>query len=221
MSSNSGWSLKTKLTSATGLGAFFLIGGILPAEFGYDPTGLGAQSGLMALAQEATEVSQQPFEKVMEFNVEDYDSSAERIERTITGLVTLEDAPFHTETIVIELEDLGEVEHKFIMREGMNFVYSWEVKDAVGDGVYYDFHGHPQSADVEAFPDGFEMAYSKSEGAQQSGSFRAPFDGLHGFYFMNLEEGPITIELNVTGYFDDNQEVYRAVDGRILTQLDL
>lgn len=71
------------------------------------------------------------------------------------------------------------------------------------------------------FPDGFEMAYSKSEGAQQSGSFRAPFDGLHGFYVMNLKEGPITIALNVTGYFDDNQEVYRAVDGNILTQLDL
>lgn len=77
------------------------------------------------------------------------------------------------------------------------------------------------------FPDGFEMAYSKSEGAQQSGSFRAPFDGLHGYYVMNLKEGPITIELpitialNVAGHFDDNQEVYRAVDGNILTQLDL
>lgn len=221
MSSNTGWSLKTKLLSATGLAAFLLVGGVLPAEFGVDPTGIGAKVGLLALAQEAPAVSQQPFEKVMVFNVEDYDSSAERIERSITGLVTLQEVPFQSETIIIQLEDLGEVEHKFIMQEGMSFVYSWEIKDAVGDGVYYDFHGHPQSADVSEFPEGFEMAYSKSEGAQQSGSFRAPFDGLHGFYFMNLEEGPITIELNVTGFFDDNQEVYRAVDGKILTQLDL
>ncbi len=221
MSSHSTWSLKSKLIAATGIGGLLFVGGVLPAEFGLDPTGLGAKTGLMALAADGAEISAQPFEKVMEFNVEDYDISAERIERSITGLVTLQDAPFQTETIVIELEDIGEVEHKFVMQEGQSFVYSWEVKNAVGEGVYFDFHGHPKSADVDAYPDGFEMAYSKSEGDKQSGSFRAPFGGLHGFYFMNLEEGPITIALNVTGYFDDNQEVYRAVDGKILTQLDL
>lgn len=219
MSKQSNLSLKTKMLCTTGLAAFLLVGGILPAEFGIDPTGIGAKTGLVALASNAT--TPQPFDSVMEFNIEEYDISSERIERSIKGLVTLQDAPFQTETITIELEDLGEVEHKFVMQEGMSFVYSWDVKNVKGDGVYFDFHGHPKAADVDAFPDGFEMAYSKSEGDKQSGAFRAPFDGLHGFYFLNLEEGPITIELNVVGYFDDSQEVYRAVDGKIIKQLDL
>ena len=210
-----------KLAAASGVSVALLFGAILPAEFGIDPTGMGAYTGLAALAEGTPAVTQQPYESVLEFNIEDYDNDAEKIERSIKGLVTLQDAPFVNETIEIQIEDLGEVEYKFIMQEGMSFVYSWEVQNASGSGVYYDFHGHPRASDVGDYPEGFEMAYSKSEGNAQSGSFRAPFGGLHGFYFMNLEEGPITVTLNVNGYFDDHQEVYRAVDGRILTQLDL
>lgn len=214
-------SVGTKLLCSFALAIALLFVAVLPAEFGNDPTGFGAKMGLVALASDTTDVSAQPYERVLEFNVEEYDSSAERIERSIKGLVTLENTPFKNETIMIVVEDLGEVEHKFIMREGMSFVYSWKVKDVKGDGVYFDFHGHPQASDVENYPEDFEMAYSKSEGKSQSGSFRAPFGGLHGFYFMNLEEGPIVIELNVSGYYKEHKEVYRAVDGKILTKLDI
>jgi len=210
-----------KLLSSTLIAIALLVVAVFPAEYGKDPTGIGAKLGLVALAAEPDTALQQPYERVLEFNVEEYNSSAERIERSIEGLVTLEDIPFQNETILIELEDLGEMEHKFIMREGMSFVYSWKVTNAKADGVYYDFHGHPKASNINDYPDGFEMAYSKSEGSEQSGSFRAPFGGLHGFYFMNLEEGPITIELNVSGYFSDHHEVYRAVDGEIIKQLDL
>jgi hypothetical protein len=89
-----------------------------------------------------------------------------------------------------------------------------------GDGVYYDFHGHPQAAEVDKFPDGIELAYSKSESTSQNGSFTAPFSGLHSFYFMNQEEGPITVELTISGYNESHQEVYRAVDGKVTKRLD-
>lgn len=214
-------SLIAKLISSFAIAIALLFIAVLPAEFGNDPTGLGAKMGLVALASETTEATTQPYDSVLEFNVEEYDTNAEQIERSIKGLVTLEDAPFKSETITIVVEDLGEVEYKFIMREGMNFVYAWEVEEVKGDGVYFDFHGHPQASDVENYPEDFEMAYSRSEGASQSGAFRAPFGGLHGFYFMNLEEGSITIKLTVSGYFNDHKEVYRAVDGKILTQIEL
>jgi hypothetical protein len=29
----------------------------------------------------------------------------------------------------------------------------------------------------------------------------APFTGEHGWYWLNVSEGPITIKLTVTGYF--------------------
>lgn len=103
------------------------------------------------------------------------------------------------------------------MSADTTFVYSWEVLDAAGDGVYYDFHGHPSSEDAVNFPDGFEMAYAKGEGLTQSGSFTTPFAGYHGFYFMNIEEGPTTVRLNIAGYWDDSKEMYRAINGEVIT----
>lgn len=214
--------LGVKLFSSSLVAGVVLVGAVLPAEYGIDPTGIGRLTGLTRLsAPVAPRIRNQDFGQQLEFNVADYETTAERIEESVKGLITLHDAPFRSETILIEIEDLGEVEHKFIMSEDMSFVYSWQVLGARGDGVYFDFHGHPRAEDRDSFPEDFEMAYSKSEGTVQNGSFTAPFDGLHGFYFMNLEEGPITVELKVSGYYDSHREVYRAIDGRVVTNLDL
>lgn len=210
--------LMTKLIMATLGGSALLVVAVLPAEYGIDPTGLGARLGLTALAQETDTAA--PFEGVLAFNIGDYDPTAERIDFSVQGLIHLESAPFRAEVIDIEIEDFGEVEYKFIMPADTTFVYSWEVLDAVGDGVYYDFHGHPPSADAADYPDGFEMAYARGESITQHGSFTAPFPGYHGFYFMNIEEGPITVRLTISGYWDEHLEMYRAVDGEVISNED-
>lgn len=194
-----------------------LIGFVLPAEYGVDPTGLGRVTGLTALAQEAPASGATA---ALAFNVEDYDPQAERIERSIQGLIHLEDAPFKSEVIELQIEDFGEIEHKFILPADTSFVYAWEVVDPKGDGVYFEFHGHPSSADAASYPEGFEMAYSKGEGVAQNGSFTAPFPGYHGWYFMNLEEGPITLRLTVAGYWSEHKEMYRAVNGEVLNSVE-
>lgn len=203
--------LATKLGLSALGGTALLVVAVLPAEYGIDPTGLGARMGLVALAQQAP-----AFDGVLSFNVGEYDPTAERIDQSVQGLIHLEDAPFLSEVIDIDIEDFGEVEYKFVMPADTTLVYSWEVLDPRGEGVYYDFHGHPSSADADRFPEGFEMAYSRGEGVAQSGSFTAPFPGYHGFYFMNIEEGPITVRLSVAGYWDDDKEMYRAVEGEVL-----
>jgi hypothetical protein len=210
--------LTTKLIAAVLGGGALLVVAILPAEYGIDPTGIGGGLGLTAMAQdmEATE----PFEGLLEFNIGDYDPTADRIDMSVQGLIHQEDAPFQTEVINIEIEDYGEIEHKFIMPADTTLVYSWEVLDAVGDGVYYDFHGHPASADAADYPIGFEMAYARGEGLRRHGSFTAPFPGYHGFYFMNIEEGPVTVRLTVSGYWDEHKEMYRAVKGEVITNED-
>ncbi len=210
--------LTSKLTAAAAGGVTLLIVAVLPAEYGIDPTGLGARLGLTALAQETTEAA--PFTDVLEFNIGDYDPTAERIDQSVQGLIHREEAPFKTEIIEIEVEDFGEVEHKFIMPADTTFVFSWEVVDAVGEGVYYDFHGHPSSADAANYPEGFEMAYARGEGTAQYGSFTSPFPGYHGFYFMNIEEGPVTVRLTISGYWDEHLEMYRALRGDVITNVE-
>lgn len=207
--------LVTKLATAAIGGSALLLVAVLPAEYGVDPTGLGGKLGLTNMTQETTATTR--FEGVLEFNIGEYDPTADLINVSVQGLIHQEDAPFHSEVIEIEIEDYGEVEHKFIMPADTTFVYSWEILGASGDGVYYDFHGHPSSADAANFPEDFEMTYAKGEATVQHGSFTAPFAGYHGFYFMNIEEGPITVRLTVSGYWDAHKEMYRAVDGEVLT----
>jgi hypothetical protein len=189
---------------------------VLPAEYGIDPTGIGKAIGVKALSGIVSPAAAADFGQTLSFNVEDYDLDAEVINQSIRGLLKLQDTPFKSETILIDVEDLGEVEHKFIMKQDETLVYAWRVLNATGQGVYYDFHGHPSSADAPNYPDGFEQAYGKSEAAGQNGTFTAPFPGYHGFYFMNLEEGPIQIELTVSGYYAEHKEMYRAVDGQVV-----
>ncbi len=210
--------LPAKLTIASLAGGVLLVVAVLPAEYGIDPTGMGQTLGLAAMAQEAPQPA--TFEGELSFNVGEYDPTADLINESVQGLIHLEDAPFHSEVIDINIEDFGEVEHKFIMPADTTFVYSWEVLEAQGDGVYYDFHGHPSSEDAVNYPEGFEMAYAKGEGLTQSGSFTTPFAGYHGFYFLNIEEGPITVRLNVSGYWNEHKEMYRAIDGEVVRSED-
>lgn len=208
-------SLGAKLGMATVGAGLLLITTVLPAEYGVDPTGIGELLGVKALNAQAAK-SAEDFGQILTFNVEEYDMKSEEIVQSIRGLIHLEDAPFKSETIMIEIEDFGEIEHKFIMPQDTTLVYSWEVLEAKGDGVFFEFHGHPSTADAVNYPDGFEQAYSKGEGVAQNGSFTSPFPGYHGWYMMNLEDGPITIALTVSGFYDEHKEMYRAVDGKVL-----
>lgn len=212
-------SIGIRLVLSTVVAGALLVAFVLPAEYGIDPTGIGKLTGVSALAQDAPAASKD-FGQSLSFNVEEYDLTAEQINRSIRGLLNLEDHPFKSETIVLELEDLGEMEHKFILSQDTALLYSWKLLNAKGEGVYYEFHGHPSTEDAPNYPDGFEQAYSKGEGTGQSGSFIAPFPGYHGWYFMNLEEGPIQIELTVSGYYDEHKEMYRAVDGKIINNVE-
>ncbi|MGJ8624669.1 MAG: hypothetical protein ACSHW1_18155 [Yoonia sp.] len=203
-------------------GAGVLLGVfVLPAEYGIDPTGLGEIIGVKALSGiVAPAYAQTDFGQTLTFNVEDYDLESEEINQTIRGLLYLHDEPFKTETIILDIADLGEVEHKFILEQDATLIYSWRILNTTGDGVYYDYHGHPSSEDAPNYPDRFEQAYSKGEGVSQTGAFTAPFPGYHGWYFMNLEEGSIQIELTVSGYYSEHKEMYRAVDGHVITNVD-
>jgi len=158
------------LRSGGGAGAL-LVAVVLPTENGVDPTGFGR---LTALAQEV-QVETVSFEGGLEFNIGDYDSTADKIDQSVQGLIHLEEAPFKSETITIEIQDFSEIERKFIINADATLVYSWEVVEAEGEGGYYEFRGHPSSDDADDYPEAFEMAYSKGEGVFQNASFTTPF----------------------------------------------
>lgn len=106
---------------------------------------------------------------------------------------------FKTETVIINLAMDGSTEYKAIMKQGDAVVFHWKTNRG---NVYYDYHGHDA-----AFGDEFFTRYDEGEGSERSGSMVAPYDGQHGWYFLNIEEGPTTITLNVSGFFDEIIEI--------------
>ena len=191
-----------------GLTIFF----ILPAETGYDPSGVGELSGLDRLSQskeergEAVEVdvplasadntlyvSLEP--ATIKPVVNEFGESQPAMEGT--NLRVHSDA-YKTEIVEVEIGVDGKVEYKAIMDAGEVLLYSWE-----SDGeLYYDFHAHQ----LEGNPD-FWTRYSEGEAKRDQGSIVAPYSGQHGWYWLNLESRPVSVKLRVAGYYEKIIEV--------------
>ena len=185
--------------------AALLVAAVLPAEYGIDPFGIGKLTGINNLNEKKAQ------------NVESVLLTRDEITE---GIGFAQDKPFKTETLRIDLEDIGELEHKLIMKKGETIVFSWEVEgETPNKGVYFDFHGHPPTANTK-FPQGSAQSFIKGEQPSGHGSLTAPFDGYFGWYFLNIEERPIAINIEVSGFWDKDIELYRAVNGEVTNKVD-
>jgi hypothetical protein len=189
---------------------------VLPAEYGVDPTGIGAKLGLLDIAATAETLQGSSS-----------DGSSMTIEGSWPGIPTAEEfdfyepdilgdpfsrtqsAKFRSDKLTIELDVGEQTEYKAIMKQGDAFVYHWRLDK--GTTVYTDFHADPgENAAAAGYPDQYYIRYAESETGESSGSLVAPFDGNHGWYWLNIEEEPITITLEVHGYYDRIEELMRS-----------
>lgn len=191
---------------------------VMPAEYGVDPTGIGTKLGLTDL--DARDAAPEPapgsspapgaaarlvsgaFPSApaeADFDYYDPEVLGDPFSRSHS-------AEFRTATIEIALDELEQVEVKAVMKQGDAFVYSWKMIE--GETVYTDFHADPQHTDQ--YPDRYWLRYAESEEASASGSLVAPFDGNHGWYWMNIEENPVKIVLEVRGYYESLEEIMRS-----------
>ena len=202
-----------KTTLATAVAAIVVtVLFILPSEYGIDPTGVGARLGLLDLggidADQADDADQDEAARLILGAYPGLPDEFDRYEPEVLGepFSTTHDAVFRTDTLTINL-DLGEeVEYKAIMRQGDAIVYSWTVDSGV---VYTDFHADP-GEDAEGYPEGYFIRYRESETGSSSGSIVAPFDGNHGWYWLNIQDNAIEITLQISGFYESVSEVYRG-----------
>jgi len=170
--------LMGRVLAAMAAAAVILVGAVLPAEYNIDPTGVGKALGLTALANTGGSPANVPALQL---------APAEQTH--------FYDAAPHSDEIKIKLKPDGELEYKIRMKAGDTAVYSW-----TSDGkVYYDFHAESEPKDGSKPA---ELRYKEvQEATSAHGSLTAPFDGIHGWYFLSLEAKPVTITLKVTGFY--------------------
>jgi hypothetical protein len=174
-----------------------LVAFILPAEYGFDPTGIGRALGLTELRAPVRTIEIVDVvggnETVRELEIPDF---GEPVPLPNPAVHQAEDHAPRTQRFVVTIPPERETEIKTKLRAGKAIVYTWSVDRGM---IYSDFHGHNPE-----FGDEFWVRYLEhQEGSGQSGSLVAPFDGEHGWYWLNFNDFPVTVTLEVTGFYDD------------------
>jgi hypothetical protein len=85
------------------------------------------------------------------------------------------------------------IEFKYDLNKGATMVYEWKTDNFV------DFDMHTEKENTKpVHSDSFE----KGEGVNKRGGYTAPYDGIHGWYWENSTDKPITVSLRAAGFFE-------------------
>ena len=198
---------KSKIIKATIIalivGALLLVVGVLPAEYGIDPTGAGKVLGFSKLyVPEVNETnglntiastSSLPLIKLEKAG------SGPNVARPIEAdypapekqLSSRED---ETEVVVPAGEG---IEFKINMLKYGKMKYEWTTTN--GEILYFDFHGEvKQEQEVN---DVYFESYTIANSNNMVGTFLAPYEGKHGWFFRNTGNEDVVVNLRLKGQY--------------------
>ena len=86
------------------------------------------------------------------------------------------------------------VEYKFRLKTGAMMVFNWKATAPVD----VDFHTVPDGKPISA-----SETFMRGTASSGQGTYRAPYPGLHGWYWLNTSKEFVTIVLNASGFFTE------------------
>lgn len=194
-----------KSTVLAGISAIvILFAVVLPAEYGYDPTGIGNALGLkkmgeikIQLAAEAQADALKDAQAAKQAAAPAPEAASKMASPALPAQTeTAPVIPGPAEERVIVLQPNQGAELKLTMVKGAKVAYAWSVSSGV---VNYDMHGDTS---------GQSTSYKKGRSADSdSGTMEAAFDGSHGWFWRNRTSNEVTIKLKVNGQFTDIKRV--------------
>lgn len=185
--------------------AVIVVTTVLPAEYGIDPTGIGARLGLEALQPpvEPTAGEAVPADVAPAAPTSASRADAELAAKAAAAFganagQTLDAAAFsasagelRTDTFSVVLEPGKGAEVKSALKAGDGLVFRW----AASADVAVDMHGEAPGAK------GTWTSYAVETAQREAaGTFVASFDGTHGWYWQNRGTEPVTVEIVVMGF---------------------
>jgi hypothetical protein len=174
------------------LAIMILFTAVLPAEYGIDPTGLGKKLGLTVLAEQSSQIAKNCPETTQA--TVDKASETTANQALATAPPQADVAMERSDTISIVIPPNKGLEYKFYMKQDYALNYSWKTTD--GKPIYFDFHGEPKGA-----KNGYFKSYATATDSKSNGSLMTPFEGIHGWFWENATDQPITIQLNTKGVY--------------------
>jgi len=186
---------RRQLTKATlialAVAAVLLVTAVLPAEHGIDPTGIGRRLGLFGMSAGAP-----PPKPAAPAPAASAGAAPAAPASLISNAYVNQSAtPFRTGEMQVTLAPDQGAEIKARMRKGDQATFSW----STGAGpVEFDMHGEEINAAKDTF-----TSYWQADAAAAAGTFTAPFEGTHGWYWHNNGSAPVTVTVTVSGFYSE------------------
>ena len=120
------------------------------------------------------------------------------------GAISPQAGPFKQDSVEFTLAPGEGMEYKYRLEKGAAFVYSWT---STGP-VHFEMHSVPDGA-PSSFAETFEKLDDRTGG---HGSYTAPFPGIHGWYWQNRTDRPVTLTFRGVGFFSESQEFRRGAE---------
>ena len=187
------------------IAAIVLVVAVLPAEYGKAITGLGKLFGFDKLyVNQETQENIDGTTQVVPVNVKrlklEQLGSPSSVPKPSGALNPPPAAQLKLRSDVIEIKvPSGKgLEYKFRALKLGSVKYDWSTSN--NNIVYIDFHGevHEENPPEEVFYESYTLAFSNN----MAGTFTAPFEGKHGWYFRNRNAFDVTVTLNLQGQYE-------------------
>jgi len=164
--------------------AAILVTLVLPAEYALDPLGTGRVLGLTRISAPPPRVE------------EPAAPPGGPLAPIQNGPIGLYPAEYKTDSTRFVLGPYEFVEYKYHLEQGATMVFAWKSSAT----VLHDLHGEKDSARGEA------VSFEKNERRQGTGSFTAPFTGIHGWYWENPGGDTVTVTITSAGFYTSAME---------------
>ncbi|MFT5211919.1 MAG: hypothetical protein ACI9CE_003660 [Flavobacterium sp.] len=106
--------------------------------------------------------------------------------------VVMEQAKYQEDSVSFLLQPFESVEYKYQLHKGSSLLFSWVATNI----LTVEFHGEPEGG-----PEGFAETYSVGKAKLENGTFTAPFNGIHGWFWENRGSEAVTVVLTSSGFY--------------------
>ncbi len=187
------------------IGAIVLVTAVLPAEYNIDPLGTGKLFGFSRLyiddtpkdITESTSITVQTNVELLKLKKLGSPPSVPK-PMEADNPPALEQLAIRADTIEVIVAAGKGIEYKFRALKNGSVKYDWNTSENAI--VYIDFHGevYQENPPEEVFYESYTLAFSNN----MAGTFTAPFEGKHGWYFRNKNEKDVTVTLHLQGQYE-------------------
>jgi hypothetical protein len=118
------------------------------------------------------------------------------------GALKAQHTTIKSDAVEFTLQPKEGMEYKYRLERDAALLFSWTASAP----VHYELHSVPDGA-----PSDFAETFDKQDDRPgATGSYLAPFSGIHGWYWQNRTDKPLTLQLTASGFFSESQEFRRG-----------